>query len=216
MGYPWADSCIHVPFGLLSLEEGRISTREGKVVLLEEVLDRACHLARRIVDGKGVGLPERQRANVAEAVGVGAVKFMVLSVTPETGRTFSWDRALNLQENSGPTFHDTYARAQSILGRAGGAADKWSASDLDEPVALTLVKTLQRYPQIVRDAETTLKPNVVVTYANELARCFGTFYQNCKVLGSSRERSRLAVVEATATVLANALHLLGVEALAEM
>jgi len=211
LGYDWADRCFHIPFGLLNLPEGKISTREGKVVFLEEVLNRAQELALNIVKEKNPELPDDIKTDVAKKVGIGAIKYMILSIAPEKNITFTWERALNLENNSGPYIQYSYARANSILRKKSINEYRWLTKDLLDQETVTLIKDLSNFPFTVRLAEHNLNPQVIAEYVNNTCMDFNYFYDKCRVIGSEQEKSRLILVKSFCIVISNAMNLLGID-----
>ena len=130
LGYDWARSCVHVPFGLVSLEEGTMSTRHGRVVFLEDVLNRAVEQTKVIIEEKGVATDNIEET--AAMVGIGAVMFQELSNNRIKDYTFSWDKVLNFEGETGPYVQYTHARAASVLRKAGEAVvAKAAAGNID-------------------------------------------------------------------------------------
>jgi arginyl-tRNA synthetase len=205
----------HVDFGLITLPEGRMSTRKGRVVFLEDVLEEAIVRARRLVDDKNPELPADERAEVARIVGIGAVKYADLSQNRVKNIVFDWDRMLSLDGDSAPYLQYTYVRARSILRKSGDAVpggpfDPRSAATAPEWALLT---QLARFPEIVLEAARTYHPHLVGTFLFTLAQTFHGFYHEIPVLQAEDEalqRSRLQLVSGVATVMRVGLGLLGI------
>ncbi len=207
----------HVWFGLMRLPEGTFSTRQGNVIKLERLLDEAEAKARQLVDANSPGMPEANRAEVARAVGIGAVKYADLSQNPQSLVTFSWDKALAMNGNSAPYLQYACARIASVL-------DKYRAQFPDgalesHPIALTdplerdLALRLLRFPEAVLHAVENDKPSLLADYLYETAGAYSGFYQNLPFLkapGGVRE-SRIRLGRATGNVLRRGLNLLGIE-----
>lgn len=206
---------VHVDFGLVRLPEGRMSTRRGRVVFLEDVLEEAIVRARRLVDEKNPELLEGERAEVARIVGIGAVKYADLSQNRVKNIVFDWDRMLSLDGDSAPYLHYTYVRSRSILRKgeevaAEGPYDGRAAATEEE---WTLLKHLGRFPEVVHEAAQTYHPHQVANYLFQLAQAFHTFYHEVPVLQAEDDallRSRLQLVEGIATVMRTGLGLLGI------
>lgn len=205
----------HVDFGLITLPEGQMSTRRGRVVFLEDVLREAIDRARRLVDAKNPELPEDERAAVAQIVGVGAIKYADLSQNRVKNIVFDWDRMLALDGDSAPYLQYTYVRARSILRKGGdevpsGAFDARATATDPE---WTLIKHLGRFPSVVQEATRTYYPHVVANYLYALAQAFHPFYHEVPVLQAGEEplrRSRLQLVAGIAAVMQTGLGLLGI------
>jgi len=215
MGYPWADRCQHVPFGLIRFKEGKMSTRQGTLVFLEDVLGRAVELAGAIIQEKNPGLAEK--GTVARQVGIGAVIFGDLYNDRIKDVEFDWDKVLDFSGETAPYIQYSHARICSILRKAGLCLGGDPALLLLEEEQ-AVVRTLARYPgAIVRAAETG-RPSVMARYLVDLARDFNRFYHQCPVLqaGEDLKNARLLLIDAVRQVLANGLYLLGIAAPEEM
>ncbi len=215
MGYSWAKDCFHVSFGMINLEEGRMSTREGVIVFLEEVLNKAVSKARAIIEERNPEL--KSKDDVAKIVGIGALKYMVLGVDYRKNIEFSWDRALSFDGDSGPYIQYGYARASSILRKAGVVPEKFNPGHFDDASEFSLVKKLALFPEMVEDAARKYSPNIVANYASELTSLFNQFYNKVHVLDSGEKlESKLFLVDSYRVVVKNALSLLGMGVVEEM
>lgn len=207
---------VHAWFGMLVLPEGGMSTRKGNVIRLVDLFDEAVARARRVVDAKSPDLPEAERAAIAEAVGVGAVRYADLSQHPQTNVTFDWDRMLSLDGNTAPYLLYSHARCASLLARAGEAADL-ATLRVAEPAERELLLTLARYPEAVAAALRSYRPNLLADHLFEVANRYNRFYHDLPVLQGGAERaSRLALVEATRRVLRHGMERLGLQVLDRM
>lgn len=218
-GLPWAQDLVHVAFGMVSLEDGSMSTRKGNVVLLRDVIDKAVAKSLEIITAKNPDLQGRQK--VAEQVGVGAVLFSAL----ENGRikdiTFTFDRVLNFDGETAPYLQYTHARCRSLLEKAPDWKKSKVAGDyraLDNVETLRLCKLLASFPQAVKDAAFKYEPSIVSALLIDVAQAFNRFYIEHRVISDNlaEQNARLQVVEATATVLKKGLALLGIEAPSKM
>ena len=214
MGKPWAKDMVHVAFGMVSLEDGTMSTRKGKVLFLEDVIAKCNEKAYSIINAKNPDLENKEE--VAKAVGTGAVIFGALINSRIKDIVFSYDKALNFDGETGPYCQYTYARAASVLAKAGldkeGAEFKFTATELS-PVEYDLVSVLSNFPAVVMAAADKYEPSLVTRYAVDLAAAFNKFYFDCKILGAEEDvrNFRLALTKATKTTLKNALSLLGIK-----
>ena len=217
MGYDWYKDLIHVPFGLVSLDSGKLSTRHGHVVLMEDLLNQACAETKRIIEEKNPNLENKEE--IAKQVGIGAVIFNDLYNTRIKDVVFSWERMLNFDGETGPYVQYTHARSCSILKRAG----ETDFSDihfeaLSDEASLDVCKLLEAFPDKIKDAAAKLEPSVVTRHLVAIAQAFNKFYHDNPILSSEPEvrQARLAVVFSVKTVLKKGLALLGIEAPEQM
>ncbi len=211
MGEDWAKKCVHLPFGHLKLPGGKMSTREGNVVFLEEVLDQAVDIAKKEIGNRN---PEIENKDyLAKMIGLGSLKYMILGVDARKPIQFTWEKALDFNSNSAPYMQYSYARGMSIM-RKAGASDpvEFRSSEIISPYEIGLIKKIGEYPHILEIAAENLAPNKIAEYANMLAMDFNSgFYSNMKVVGSESQDSRLAIVNAYRQTLMNSLGMLGIE-----
>ncbi|MFB6184985.1 MAG: arginine--tRNA ligase [Haloarculaceae archaeon] len=219
-------------YSWVNLPEGGMSTREGTGVDLDDLLDEAVDRARQEVEDRlgsrlrDDDLTDEDVERIARQVGIGAVRYDIVSKQPTKGITFEWERALDFEAQSAPYVQYVHARACGILDEAheaGLQVDVDDASDvaataLDHPAERDLLRVIARFPAVVETAAEELQPHQVATYTREFAETFNAFYRECPVLDApERERAaRLALVAAARNAVANALGLLGVEAPASM
>lgn len=213
-GLSWAKDLVHVAFGMVSLEDGAMSTRKGNVVLLKDVIDKAVAKAGEIIRDKNPDLADREK--IAEQVGVGAVLFSALENSRIKDIVFSYDRILNFDGETSPYLQYTCARCNSILEKAGDYKNSKESGDyrsLDNPETLRLVKLIGSFPQAVRDAAAKYEPSVISALLIDIAQAFNRFYIEHRVLSDNiaEQNTRLQVVEATAAVLKRGLSLLGIQ-----
>lgn len=217
--FDWAHKMVHVPFGLIRFKGGRMSTREGRIILLEEVLQRAVTMAREIIEEKNPQLPGKEEAAIA--VGLGAVRFGDLSNDRVKDIEFDWHKVMDFSGETAPYIQYSHARICSILRKA----PPFSSGELKECTALlqreeekTLLISLGDLPEKVLAAAESNRPSILARYLVEVARDFNRFYHNCPVLGSEErlQRARLLLADATRQVLSNGLGLLGIAAPGEM
>lgn len=209
----------HVYFGMLRLAGGAIAaTRSGAVLNLVDVLDTAVAHARSVVDGKSAHIPEEERALIAEAVGVGAIKYADLSQNPQSDIAFDWDKMLSMEGNTAPYLMYAYARCMSIFRKSARPDFVPGGLTLAHPSERTLAVLLARTPEVVERAAELWRPNVVADHLFSTANAFATFYHDCRVLGEAPEveQSRLTLVLATSRALALGMSLLGLRPLERM
>lgn len=212
MGKEWAKDLVHVAYGMVSLEDGAMSTRRGKVVWLEDVITKCVEKAYAVIDEKNSALENKRE--VAEKVGVGAVVFGALYNNKIKDITFSYDKALNFDGETSVYVQYTCARAASVLAKARAEGYAWSAEDVSEPCPqeFELLKALGEFPETVRAAAEKYEPSYIARFCVDSAQKFNKFYFDCKILQAEEgvRAFRLALTEATLTVLTNALTLLGI------
>ena len=198
---------------------GRMSTRAGSAIWLDDLLDDAVRRARVEVRAHWPDISESEVDAIAEAVGTGAVRFHVVRVAPEKPVAFRWEEALSFEGRSGPFIQYAYVRAASILRKAGtkAAFDSFDPERLTHPDEWAVIRVLARFPQTVTAVARTAHVHRIAAYAHELADAFNRFYHAVPVLSSEDERpSRLALVHAVHQTLGNALDLLGIARLERM
>ena len=207
MGYPWYNELVHVPYGTVSLNGEKLATRTGNVVLLRDLFALAIDKVKGIMKEKN---PDRQEDDAtAEAVGVGAVVFYYLSNTRMKDINFVMDEALNFDGNTGPYVQYTYARACSVLERAGAVSAGPVTVTTDEEAAL--IKTLCRYGERVTAAIADYEPSYITRFILDVAAGFNRFYHNCRILSaedSAVRESRMRLTAAVKNVLGSAFELI--------
>ena len=217
MGYDWADRIHHVPFGLITQNGKKLSTRKGNVVFLDQVLGDAIDLARKQIDQKNPNLTNKEQ--VAHDVGVGAVIFHDLKNDRIENFDFDLDEVVRFEGDTGPYVQYTNARAQSVLRKAAkmGQEPNLSNNSLNDDWSFSVAKALADFPRIIARSSDKFEPSVIAKYALDVAKKFNKYYANVKILTEDEQiNSRLALVEATSIVLTEALRLLGVNAPKEM
>ena len=215
MGYEWSKDIVHVPFGLVSLEEGTMSTRAGRVVFLEDVLNRAIEETREIIKEKGVATDNIEET--AKQVGVGAVVFNELSNNRIKDYVFSWKQVLDFNGETGPYVQYTYARCASILRNAGDDANDLSGFDpsyITGEAAYTLAKEIYALRDVIIEAGEKYEPSILTRHIVDMAQAFNKFYHDEHILTDDKDerKAKLALVVAAKTAIKNGLRLLGMEA----
>ena len=208
MGKEWAKDLVHVAYGMVSLEDGAMSTRKGKVVWLEDVIRKCEEKAYAIISEKNPELENKE--DVAEKVGVGAVIFGALYNSKIKDIVFSYDKVLSFEGETSVYVQYTCARANSVLEK-GGVPGEYKISEL-LPQEAEVVKAISAFPQAVKDAAEKYEPSIVARFAVDLAQKFNKFYFDCKILTAEGDKKnfRLALTAAALTALKNALALLGI------
>lgn len=213
MGNEWAKDCIHIPFGMVSLEEGTLSTRKGRVVFLEDVLNKAIDSTLEIINDRNPNLENKEE--VAKQVGIGAVVFQELFNQRIKDYVFSWERTLSFEGETGPYVQYTHARANSILERGEfNLEDQVDYSLLNGEDEINIIRLLFDFPSVVVSAMEKNEPYFVTRHIVEIAKAFNKFYNSSQILVEDVElkRARLILTYITKMTIKNGLGLLGMEA----
>lgn len=218
MGYNWGKELIHVPYGLVSLAGEKLSTRSGNIIYAEDILKEAIERASEAIQKKNPDLKDKE--NVAKMVGVGAIIFHDLFNQRIKNVEFSWKEILNFEGTTGPYAQYTYARAKSILRKAGPNMDeKEIHSDaLTDDVTYSLMKILNGYEEAIVNAAEKYEPSIVARYIISLSTAFNKFYHECPILQAKEgtKQARLYITNLVQMILKDACGLLGMECPEEM
>ena len=207
MGYDWADELVHVPYGIVSLNGEKLATRTGNVILLKDLLAMAIEKVGNIIEEKSPNLENKE--SVAESVGVGAIVFYYLYNNRMKDINFMLEDALSFDGNTGPYAQYTYARACSVLEKAGSFSDEKAVITCEEESSLA--KVLAKFPEKVLDAIKDYEPSVITRYIIDVATAFNRFYHNCKIMNAENEEvknTRLMLTASAKTVLGNEFKLI--------
>lgn len=196
LGWVRNQQLIHVPHGLVRFKEGKMSTRRGQTVKLEEVLDEAVKKAAKF----------NSEPNIAQKVGIGAVKYFDLMHAPTSDIIFDWNKIFVLEGNSGPYLQYTFARSQSVLAKSQGKNQKSNNLNNEE---LAVLRKLIQFPEIIANSAQGYSPNILANYLFELAQKYNNFYNKHKIIGND---FRVELTAGVGQVLQNGLALLGIEA----
>ncbi len=217
MGYNWSKDLVHVPFGLVSLDTGKLSTRKGNVVLMEELLNQAVKETAKIIEEKNPNLPNKEE--IAKQVGIGAVIFNDLYNGRIKDVTFSWERMLSFEGETGPYVQYTNARACSVLKKA----ENFNLNEIDYSVlkdenSVEVLKLIYDFPNKIKEAANKYEPSMVSRALVDIAQAFNKFYHDNPILNSEEnvKNARLAIVLSVNTVLTTGLKLLGIKAPEQM
>lgn len=215
MGYAWSKDIQHVSFGLVTKNGQKLSTRKGNVILLEPTIAEAVKRSLAQIDTKNPDLVNKEA--VAHAVGVGAIKFYDLKTDRTNGYDFDLEAMVSFEGETGPYVQYAHARIQSILRKADFQPQAAENYQLNDTESWEIIKLIQDFPNTIVRAADNFEPSLIARFAIHLAQSFNKYYAHTRILDNSPERdSRLALSYATATVLKEALALLGVEAPNEM
>lgn len=212
LGFEGVGESEHVEFGFMASPEGALSTREGTAISLDAVLDEAKRRAFAVIKEKNPNLNNAE--GVAEAVGIGALKYFDLSRHRKSDVVFKWDEALSFEGNTGPYLQYTHARLKSILKKLD---KKWKVSKDAELDSLEhrLVSSLLRFPEAIEDALKDYTPNILANYLYGLAQLANEFYHSHPVIqeqDEAKRKARIALVSGVALTLTQGLNLLGISA----
>jgi len=212
MGYDWAKDCVHIPFGMVSLEDGTLSTRKGRVVFLEDVLKKAVKKTKEIIEDRNPELENKEE--VAKQVGIGAVVFQELYNNRIKDYTFSLDKTLSFEGETGPYVQYTYARTCSILNKAEIDIDEEFNNELlKEDIEFEIIKSLYEFSDVIEDAMEKYEPFYITRYIVDLAQKYNRFYNKCPILKEEKElkKARLLITYGVNKVIKTGLNLLGIE-----
>ncbi len=210
MGYDWAKDLVHVPYGTVSINGSKLSTRAGNVVVLKELFAESIEKVSEIMTEKNPDIENKDE--IAEAVGVGAIVFYYLSNSRIKDINFVLEDALNFDGNTGPYAQYTYARTCSIISKAGGVPDiKFDAASFTDDSEIELAKTLSIFPEKVLSALSEYEPSVITRYILDVCAAFNRFYHECQIVTAPDEKMRdlrVSLTAATKNVLSAAFGLI--------
>lgn len=212
IGYPWAKDCIHVNFGMVRLEEGTMSTRKGRVVFLEDVLKKAVEKTLAIIEERNPNLENKDE--VAKQVGIGAIVFQELFNNRIKDYTFTWEKTLSFDGETGPYVQYTYARANRLLEKGNFSPDnEIDYSILSAPEEINIIKMIYNFPKEIVTAMEKNEPSFVARSIMGIAKAFNSFYNSCPIMQEEEnlKNARLQLVWATKSVIKAGLSLLGME-----
>lgn len=212
MGLEWAKDCHHVSFGLYKFKDGKMSTREGRVILLEDVIKQAIDLTRELIERKNPQLQDKDL--VSSQVAIGALIFNDLVNDRTKNVEFDWERVLSMDGDSGPYVQYSYVRCRSLLRKFNKPVDWQSIPSFSAPEEAKLVFTLLQLEDVLRGSFQNLRPHILAQYLLEVCSDFSHFYHKCRILGEAKEveNSRMSLVFATERVLYQGLRMLNIAA----
>ncbi len=213
-GFPQAPKCYHLSYGYVTLPEGSMSSRRGRVVLFKDVADEAYRRVHAVIDEKNPDLPQDLRDTVARQLGLGALVYSMLAVDNVKDIEFSYDDALSFDGRTAPYIQNAHVRANSILKKAGALPTAAGFDYALHPLEVELIDLVARFPAAVQSAANEYKPLHMANYAYELAKTFHSFYHEAPVLQAEPavRAPRLCLTAAVRQTLANALRLLVIQA----
>jgi arginyl-tRNA synthetase len=228
LGFSWAKNCRHLSFGMVFLPEGRMKSREGKVVDADDLMEEMAFLAGKEIKKRHKGLGEKEIGKRSEKIALAAIKFFLLKIDAAKDMNFDPEKSIAFEGETGPYVQYTFARAKSILRKAFSLKRKALGKEafakanfglLKEQSESELVSLIADFPSIVQKTAQNLSPHIICHYLIELSEKFNSFYHAVPVLQAENKetaKARLALVAATAQVLKNGLALLNIETIEEM
>jgi arginyl-tRNA synthetase len=217
-GFPQAEKCYHLGYGIVTLPEGRMSSRKGRVVLFKEVYDEAIRRVLALETERSGNIPEEERVKIAEQIGLGALVYSLLSVDNNKDIVFDINEALSFDGRTGPYIQNAYVRANSILKKSNVNVADLPPATFDFELTkheIELIEQISRFPNTVQQAANEYRPLVMAAYAYDLANAFHSFYHAVPVLQNEDEslrNARLRLVATAKQTIANALRLLDIQA----
>jgi len=217
MGYSWAEDIVHIPYGMMSFEWGKMSTRKGHLIKMTDILDEAVKKTRQIIEEKNPDLPDKDA--VAEMVGLGAVTFAQLYNNRIKDVSFSWERYLNFDGETGPYLQYSYVRSCSVLEKAGFADAGFTCSEIDysrltDAYSFEIIRRAEEFPAKIAEAAEKYEPYIVSRYLIALAQVFNKFYHENPIIVEDEKlrTARLALTCAVRAILGKGLGILGIAA----
>ena len=210
---PAAGKSHHLVYELVSLKSGKMSSRHGTIVLYNELKDEMLKKTLKEVQKRNSEMSEKDKIKLARQIGLGALKYGMLSISCDKLLVFDWEAALQLEGNTGPYIQYAHTRCNGILNKVKKWKENYNKDNLDDGEK-KLVKKLNEFPKIINRSVRDLRPHYICNYAYELATTFSEFYHKCPVLKSKSEETknfRLTLVKSTKIALRNCLYILGME-----
>lgn len=212
LGYDWYQNLVHVPYGLVSMEGGKLSTRNGNVIYAEQILHEAIEKIHEIINEKNPDLPNKEE--VSRQVGIGAILFNDLYNQRIKDVTFTWEKIHSFDGETGPYVQYTYARAASVLRKTGiTEVGEIDPSLVTDETSVALLKEIERFPEVIKVAADRLEPSVISRYVMGVAQSFNRFYHEnqCNVEDQKLKEARVKIVILAKQVIKDGLDLLGIQ-----
>ena len=216
LGYSWADGCYHLSYGMIELPEGKMKSREGTVVDADDLMDMIVNDAKEMTQERGhlEGMSEVEKEELYSLIGLGGLKYFLLKVDPKKGMVFNPAESIDLNGNTGPFIQYAHARIQSLLTKANdlGFSKKYDNVEINEKEQ-EIIKLINDYPSVIKDAGENYSPAVIANYIYELVKEFNNFYQTVSILKEEDQQKlafRLCLSETVGSVIKTSMLLLGV------
>lgn len=212
LGYAWADQCYHLSYGMVDLPDGKMKSREGRVVDADDLMEEVVKMAKESTQERGhlEGLNDNQREELYEMIGMGGLKYYLLKVDPHKRMKFNPDESIELNGNTGPFIQYAHARIQSLMSKVEEVTmDGLSINDPEKEI----IKQLAEYPSIVKEAGQNYSPAIIANYTYELVKSYNSFYQSYSVLNeedTALKNARIVISKNVGKVIKSSMHLLGI------
>ncbi len=220
LGYTWADKCDHLSYGMVYLPEGKMKSREGKVIDADNLIDKMKEMSREIMEHSHFQIEQSERDSIAEAIGLSAIKYYILRFNPQKDIHFDPEKSLSFEGATGAYIQYCHARICSLLQKANWTESKtWNPALLISKEEKSIIRALLQYPEALKKSEDDLNPSRIAAHLWEVARCFNAFYTCHRILDCGDEllsQSRLAMAAAVAFCLKSGLQILGIKPVEKM
>jgi len=220
LDFSWANRCRHLSYGMVFLPEGKMKSREGKVVDADQLIDQMRELSLRVMEKSHIKIDMDNPENIAEAVGMGAIKYYILKFNPKKSIHFDPEQSLSFEGATGAYIQYTFARIQSLLKKAGiSDLAHFEAGMLETSIELEVTRNLMRYPEVLETSTQNYNPSRLAGYLWELAKSYNVFYTHNPVIKAEQhalKKARLSLSAAVAACLKSGLNILGIEAVTQM
>jgi arginyl-tRNA synthetase len=221
LGYPFAEECFHLSYGMVNLPSGKMKSREGTVVDADDLMAEVINDAKEITEERGQieNLNDQQRSQLFQQIGLGGLKYYLLKVDPKKSMMFNPEESIDLNGNTGPFIQYTYARTQSIIHKERGVLAKFNPDTKAEKSEIDIVKHLLELPEMIKEAGKTYSPALVANYTYELVKLYNSFYQSVSIFkeeNKDKQNLRLLLTEKVAETVHFTMSLLGIEVPSKM
>jgi len=221
LGYPFAEECFHLSYGMVNLPTGKMKSREGTVVDADDLMAEVINDAKEITEERGQieNLNDQQRSQLFQQIGLGGLKYYLLKVDPKKSMMFNPEESIDLNGNTGPFIQYTYARTQSIIHKERGVLAKFNQDTEAEKSEIDIVKHLLELPEMIKEAGKTYSPALVANYTYELVKLYNSFYQSVSIFkeeNKDKQNLRLLLTEKVAVTVHFTMSLLGIEVPSKM
>lgn len=221
LGYPFAEECFHLSYGMVNLPTGKMKSREGTVVDADDLMAEVINDAKEITEERGQieNLNDQQRSQLFQQIGLGGLKYYLLKVDPKKSMMFNPEESIDLNGNTGPFIQYTYARTQSIIHKERGVLAKFNSDTEAEKSEIDIVKHLLELPEMIKEAGKSYSPALVANYTYELVKLYNSFYQSVSIFkeeNKDKQNLRLLLTEKVAETVHFTMSLLGIEVPSKM